>query len=53
MHIEWCLICGAINSIQVEGNPEPCGDPGLHIEWHRERGDIPQQDDSEETTDGP
>ena len=23
MHIEWCLICGAINLIQLEGNPEP------------------------------
>ena len=47
MHIEWCLICGAINLIQLEGNPEPCGDPDLHLEWHRKRGEIPQQNGNE------
>jgi hypothetical protein len=41
MHIEWCLICGAIILIQLEGNPEPCGDPETHLEWHRKRGEVP------------
>lgn len=42
-----CTVCGAINYIRY-GHQEGMGDPLLHIEYHRKRGEISEKKGQED-----